>query len=115
MTKSLADVPSYEDDKPIWTVTSPPLKLASSCCSQRLVFPCVWAAIRHGTGVPVPSLCKTTSLEGDEKMMPQEQDGKAVTQQPTSKASQGWKNGELWLGLWMSTSEHPLRMGEDHR
>ena len=36
-------------------------------------------------------------------MMPEEQDGKAVTQQPTTEASQGWKNGKLWLGLWTST------------
>ena len=50
-----------------------------------------------------PTPCKTTSLGGDEEMMPQEQDGKAVTQQPTSKVSLGWKNRKLWLGLWMST------------
>ena len=36
-------------------------------------------------------------------MMPQEQDGKVVTRQPTREASQGWKNGKLWLGLWTST------------
>ena len=50
-----------------------------------------------------PTLCKTTSSGGDEEMMLQEQDGKAVTQRPTRKASQGWKNGKLWLGSWMST------------
>ena len=50
-----------------------------------------------------PTPCKTTSLGGDEEMMPQEQDGKVVTQLPTSKASLGWKNGKLWLGLWTST------------
>ena len=36
-------------------------------------------------------------------MKPEEQNGKAVTQQPTRRASQGWKNGKLQLGLWMST------------
>ena len=46
---------------------------------------------------------KTTSLGGDEVMMPQEQNGKVVTQRPTRKASQGWKNRKLQLGLWMST------------
>ena len=51
----------------------------------------------------IPTPCKTTSLGGDEKIMPQEQDGKAVTWWPTRKASQGWKNGKLQLGLWMST------------
>ena len=70
---------------------------------QRLAFPCVWAAIMHWTGVPVPPPHKTTSSGGDEEMMPQEQDVKAVTWWPTSKASLGWKNGKLWLGLWTST------------
>ena len=50
-----------------------------------------------------PTPCKTTSSGGDEKMMPQEQDGKADTRQPTMKASLGWKNGKLQLGSWMST------------
>ena len=50
-----------------------------------------------------PTPCKTTSVRGDEKRMPQEKNGKAVTQQPTSKASLGLKNGKLWLILWMST------------
>ena len=50
-----------------------------------------------------PTPCKTTSLGGDEEMMPQEQNGKAVTQQPTRKASQGWKYGKLQLGSWTST------------
>ena len=50
-----------------------------------------------------PTPCKTTSLGGDEERMPQEKHGKVVTQQLTSKASLGWKNRKLWLGLWMST------------
>ena len=36
-----------------------------------------------------PTPCKTTSSVGDEERMPQENDGKVVTQQPTSKASLG--------------------------
>ena len=40
-------------------------------------------------------------------MMPQEQDGRAVTQRPAMKASLGWKNGKLQLGLWMSTGASP--------
>ena len=44
-----------------------------------------------------PTPHKTTSLGGDEKMMPQEQDGKVVTWWPTREASQGWKNGKLQL------------------
>ena len=50
-----------------------------------------------------PTPHKTTSLGGDEEMMPQEQNGKVVTQQPTRKASQGWKYGKLQLGSWTST------------
>ena len=45
---------------------------------QRLAFPYVWATIIHGTGVPVPPL--QDHLLGGEEMMPQEQNGKAVTQ-----------------------------------
>ena len=50
-----------------------------------------------------PTPCKTTSSGGDEKLMPQGQDGKAVIRRLTRKASQGWKYGKLQLGLWMST------------
>ena len=50
---------------------------------------------------PIP--CKTTSARGERKWVPQEESGKAVTQQPTSKAFLGWKNGKLWLLQWMST------------
>ena len=46
-----------------------------------------------------PTPHKTTSIGGDNRRMPQELDGKVVTQQPTRKASLGWKNGKLWLGL----------------
>ena len=48
-----------------------------------------------------PTPCKTNSIGGDDKRMPQEKDGKAVTQQPTSKASLGWENGKLQLRLWI--------------
>ena len=50
-----------------------------------------------------PTPCKTTSVRGDGKRMPQEKVGKAVTQWPTSKASLGWKNWKLQLIPWMST------------
>ena len=49
-----------------------------------------------------PTPHKTISLGGEE-MMPQEQNGKAVTRRPTRKASQGWKYGKLQLGSWTST------------
>ena len=50
-----------------------------------------------------PTPHKTTSLGGDEVMMPQEQNGKVDTRRPTRRASQGWKNGKLRLGSWTST------------
>ena len=50
-----------------------------------------------------PTPCKTTSSGGDEERRPQEQDCKAVTWWPTSKASLGWKNRKLQLRLWTST------------
>ena len=37
------------------------------------------------------------------KWTPQENNGKVVTQGPTSKASLGWINGKLGLLPWMST------------
>ena len=49
-----------------------------------------------------PTPFKTTSIRGDEKRMPQEKDGKAVTKWPTSKVCLGWKNGKLQLRLWTS-------------
>ena len=61
-----------------------------------------------------PTLLKTTSMGGDDDRMPQEKDGKAITQWPTSKASLGWKNGSCSLDH-EHLPEHPLRMGEDHR
>ena len=61
-----------------------------------------------------PTPCKTTPLGGDAGLMPQEQDGKAVTQRPTRKASQGWKYGKLHLDHG-HLPEHPLKMGEDSR
>ena len=50
-----------------------------------------------------PTPHKTTSIGGDKMRMPQEKDGKVVTQWPTSKASLGWRNGKLQLRPWMST------------
>ena len=61
-----------------------------------------------------PTPCKTTSLGGDGKRMPQEKDGKEVTHRPTSKASLGLKTGSCGLDHG-HLLEHPLRMGEDHR
>ena len=54
-------------------------------------------------GVPVPPQARLPPQEVNEERMPQENNGKVVTRQPTSKASLGWKNGKLQLGSWTST------------
>ena len=75
-----------------------------------------WLLIASEIGVPLymgshhiwdrftsPTPCKTTSVKGERKRMPQEESGKVVTWWPTSKAYPRWKNGKLWLLPWMST------------
>ena len=56
-----------------------------------------------------PTPCKTTSVRGGTKWKPQENNGKVVTWQPTSKASQGWINRKLqlllWTSMWASTED----------
>ena len=61
---------------------------------------------------PTPHM--TTSLGGDGKMTPQEQNGKAVTWWPTREASLGWKMGSCGLDHGCLL-QHPPMMGEDHR
>ena len=62
-----------------------------------------------------PTPCKTTSSGGDEKLMPQGQDGKAVTLTTYQESFPGVeKMGSCGLDHG-HLPEHPLRMGEDHR
>ena len=49
-----------------------------------------------------PTPHKHTSMGGETKMMPQENNGSAVTQQPTNETSLGWIKRKLWFLLWMS-------------
>ena len=49
-----------------------------------------------------PTPCKPTSIGGEMKMMPQKNNGSAVTQCPTSKTSLGWIKRKLQLLPWMS-------------
>ena len=46
---------------------------------QRLVFPCVWATIIHGTGVPVPPHARLPPQEVMERGHHKRKDGKVVT------------------------------------
>ena len=84
----------------------------SSC--QRLEFPCVWAAVTHGTGVPAPPHARLPLQEvkgrGHHKR-------KVVRQSPNDLPVK-----LPWGGKTRSCSfchghlpEHPLRMGEDLR
>ena len=119
----MADIPSYEVMKPTWMVMSPPPKLNSSwlwmfllffMLYHRLVFPCVWAAIIHGTGVPAPPHARLPLLE---VMKRGHHKRKLVRQSPDDlpvKLPWGGKMGScgLYHGCLL---ECPLRMGEDHR
>ena len=59
-----------------------------------------------------PTPCKTTSVRGERKRMSQENNGKVVTQWPTSKDSLGWKMGSCNF-CHGRLLELPPRMGED--
>ena len=48
------------------------------------------------------TLCKKTSTGGEMQKTSWENNGKAVTPQPTRKASLGWKGRKVWLLPWMS-------------
>ena len=61
-----------------------------------------------------PTPCKTTSVGGEVKRMPQEESGEVVTQWPTSKASLGLKTESCGFSHGC-LPEHLQRMGEDHR
>ena len=109
-------------DEETWEVS---WRIAADVCSYEVTNQHGWSWVLHWNwlllvmsevGVPLcmgnrhtwdrctsPTPCKMTSSGGDEERMPQEKHGKAVTWWPTSKASLGWKNGKLQLGLWMST------------
>ena len=95
-------------DEETWEVSQ---QIAADVPSYEVMNQCRWSRVLHQNrlllvasevGVPLcmgirhtqdrctsPTPCKTTSLGGDAEIMPQEQNGKAVTRWPTRKASQG--------------------------
>ena len=81
---------------------------------QRLVFPCVWAAVIHGTGVPAPPHARLPLWEVEKRGCPKR---KVVRWSPNDlpvKLPWGGKTGSC--GFYHGhLPEHPLRMGEDHR
>ena len=98
----VADVPSYKvmnQHGQSWVIHQNQLLLITS----EVDVPLYMGSHHTWDRCTSPTPCKTTSVRGDEKRMPQEKNGKAVTWQPTSKASLGWKNGKLQLIPWTST------------
>ena len=74
-----------------------------------------WLLVASEVGVPLcigihhvwdrwtsPTPCKPTSTGDEMKTTPQENNGTAVTQHPTSKTSLGWIKRKLWLLPWMT-------------
>ena len=81
---------------------------------QRLAFPCVWATILHGTGMPVPP---HTRLPPQEVIMRGRHKRNLARQSPDDlpvNLPWGGKMGNCSLDLGC-LPEHPLRTGEDHR
>ena len=98
----MTDVPSYEvmnQHRWSWVLHWNWLLLITS----EIGVPLCMGSCHTGNRCTSPTPCKTTSIRGEEKRMPQEKSGKAVTWWPTSKASLGWKNRKLQLIPWMST------------
>ena len=95
------DIPSYEVTNPHGKSCIPHQKqqlLITSEVSNPLCIGICHAEDRCTSPIP----CKPTSMGGEMKMMPQENNGRVVTQQPTRKASLGWIIWKLQLLPWMS-------------
>ena len=84
----------------------------SSC--QWLVFPCVWAAIIHGTGVPAPPHARLPPLEVTKRGCHKRKMARWSPDDLPVKLPWGGKTGSCSLDHG-HLLEHPLRMGEDHR
>ena len=81
---------------------------------QRLAFPCVWATIIYGTGVPAPPHAR---LPPQEVMKRGHHKRSMARQSPDDllvKLPWGGKAGSCSLDLG-HLLEHPLRMGDDQR
>ena len=99
----MADVPSYKvTNQHGWSqVLHQNHGFFSS--HHRLVFPCVWATVINGTGVPVPPHAR---LPPQEVMKRGRHKRKMARQSPNDlpvKLPWGGKVGSCSLGLWTST------------
>ena len=102
MHQIATDIPSYEvtnQHGKSWVLHQNQLLLVAS----EVGVPLFMGSCHAWDRCTSPTPCKTTSVRGERKRMPQENNGKVVAQWPTSKASLGWKNRKLQLLLWTST------------
>ena len=96
-----ADIPSYKvTNKCGWTWVLHQNWLLNA---SEIGIPLCMGSLHTWERCTSPTPCKTTPIGGEKRRMPQEESGKVVTWQPTSKAFLGWKNGKLQLLPWMST------------
>ena len=81
---------------------------------QRLVFPCVWAAVMHGTGVPAPPNARLPLQEVKERVCHKRTMVRWSPDDLPVKLPWGGKMGscDFCHGCLL---EHPPRMGEDLR
>ena len=73
------DIPSYEVTNQHGRSCMSSTKTDSFLLCQRLAFPCVMGNCHTWDRCTSPTPCKTTSVRGEMKWMPQENNGKAVT------------------------------------
>ena len=81
---------------------------------QRLAFPCAWATIIPGTGVPVPPHTRLPPLEVMKRGHHKRKMARWSPDDLPVKLPWGGKTGSCGLEHG-HLLEHPLRMGEDHR
>ena len=76
--------------------------------------PCVWAAIIHGTGVPVPPHARLPLLEVTKQGCHKRKMARRSPDDLPVKLPWGGKTGSCGFDCG-HLPECPLRMGEDHR
>ena len=81
---------------------------------QRLAFPCVWATVIHGTGVPVPPHARLPPQEVMKRGCHKRKMARWSPDDLPVKLPWGGKMGSCGLDCG-HLLECPLRMGEDHR
>ena len=81
---------------------------------QRLSFPCVWATVIHGTGVPVPPHVRLPPQEVMKRGHHKRMMARSSPNDLPVKLPLGGKMGSCGLNHG-HLLEHPLKTGEGHR